>query len=264
MKRTVLALSIAMLSYNAYADFMVFPSTPDPVAPTQQQVSPAQRAPVFPGATQVNKNQTNIQQDASLVGKVKIPLNQALKNIMPVGYQGHADKSMNWNYPIEVSTTGDFKSDLTQLSRRYNLRFTVDEQKKRLYVTVGEGGIKDSSVNNRNEGLVTNLQQASKAPSKSVNGGSQLVIERNQAVTEALEVFLADHGYDLEWAANNHPVLSRKEVFTGPITKILDESLLPLGYVAKIYQSPDKNSRPTVVVKTAADVIKEMQDQDIK
>lgn len=263
MKKTVLALSIAMLSYNAYADFMVYPSTPDPVAPVQQQVSQS-KAPVFPGSRTTNVVTPAVQQEQQLVGKIKIPLNQALKNIMPGGYQGMADKSMNWNYPVEVSTSGDFKSDLTQLSRRYNLRFTVDEQKKRLYVTVGEGGIKDSAANTKNEGLVTNLQQTVKAPSKMANGAPQLVIENNQAVPDALEVFLADHGYDLEWAAPNQPVFGRKEVFTGSIISILDESLIPLGYVGKIYQSPDKNARPTVVVRTAADVIKAMQDEEIK
>ncbi len=263
MKKKIVALCVFSISTQAFAGFSVLPASAAEEFEQQSTVVNTPRAPVFPGARNQLPVTANARTDMSseqLVGKRKIPLNEALKNIMPVGYQGHADKSMDWSYLVEAQQSGDFQSDLRALSSRYNLKFTVDEEKKKLYVTVGQGGFKDASQVTKVENLVTSLPKPNKLPTRNASGEPQLNIMANQSGEEALRLFLADHGYDLEWEAPNKPTFARQETFNGSIVSILDKAFLPLGYYPKIYKSSEPGVKPTVVIRLTSDVIKEMQE----
>lgn len=152
MKKRIFGMAAAVVLYSgaASADFLVVPPSggipgggenpPSVVAGLQNEPVVVQEtaiAPPRPGTYQEN-------------GKMLIPLSEAMQLLAPEGWQGYADPTMDWTYPVEVNVYVDWKESLAELSNRYNLVFQFNENLKRLYVTTGPGGIRNNMPSNIN------------------------------------------------------------------------------------------------------------------
>lgn len=263
MKKRIFGMLAAaiLVSGTASAGFLVVPppgatpgggENPPPVAASPEG------EPAVVQEQVVSSPRPNTYQDN---GKMLVPLSEAMRLLAPEGWQGYADPTMDWTYPVEVNVYVDWKESLAELSNRYNLVFQLNEQLKRLYVTTGPGGIRSNTPSNINATLgEDNTATAASSPAAAAPATPpeaevaqkeeevvSLRVSQGQRLAEALDSFLKQRNMTLVWEAGSEPLQQSEVIFSGTLPDILTEMLHPLGYHATIH-----TQSKIVVVRTLA------------
>ena len=248
MKRVTIGLLLTTMYGIASADFTILdPSIPQTGVPAQSITTPSVGVPgsmLPPGVT------PNIPQKLQLAPKPNnTSLSDTMKKIAPKGWKVFSDKSLNTSVPVEYVPNTDWKQSLTYLSTRYNLVFTVDEAKKIIKLDQNPGGMRDTSLDNKN--LAKNNLIPEKAPSATApNGALQLVVKDNQKLSEAIEIFLRSGNWDLVWEAGSD--IEVKKGFTiidKELSNVLTQALSKFKLHASLH--PKNN---TAVVRSDATI----------
>ena len=203
MKQLTLGLLIASIFGSAQADFTILDPAQRPVAPAPVQAPtpvPAQVAPV-----QAVSQPAPAQKLATAAPRNMSSLKDTILKVLPAPakkWKVYTDKSLNSSVPVEYTPSTDWKQSLSILATRYNLIFSIDENKKTLKIDQGPGGMRDTSLDNQKLAQRV-LVPEQDAPALAPNGQLQIVVKDNQRLSDAISTFLKAGNWRMEWKAGS-------------------------------------------------------------